>query len=138
MDKQKGAGVQRNIHLILSVFIIIPAAFVYGFSPDGYFNILEITPPTTDLKSVMRALMFLYLGMALIWILGIFKSRWWTTATLTNMIFMGGLGIGRSISILIDGMPSGLFQVGLIGELILAAYAAIQLKISTGNKQQTS
>ena len=130
-----GTGIIRKIHLIISVVVIIPAAFVYGFSPEGYFNILEITPVTTDLKSVMRAQMFLYLGMAMIWILGILRSGWFTAATLTNMIFMGGLGLGRLFSIIIDGQPSTVFLAGTIGELILAAYAAFQLKNQVLNKQ---
>ena len=134
MDEFQRTVISGKIHLIISVLIIIPAAVVYGFSPEGYFNILDISPGTTDLKSVMRALMFLYLGMALIWILGIFKDKWWRAATLTNMIFMGGLGLGRLISLLVDGAPSALFQVGLIGELVLAGYAAVQLKRSAGHK----
>jgi hypothetical protein len=73
--------------------------------------------------------MGLYLAFASLWILGIFKNDYWKTATITNILFMLGLGFGRIISIIFDGIPSTIFILGTIGELVLGFYGWYQLKI---------
>ena len=77
--------------------------------------------------------MGLYLGMAILCLLGVFKSRQWHTATLSNVFFMFGLALGRTISLVVDGIPSIYFSVGLILELLLALWGIINL-----NKYQSS
>jgi Domain of unknown function (DUF4345) len=41
---------------------------------------------------------------------------------------MLGLGFGRIISIVVDGIPSTIFIFGTIGELVLGFYALYTLK----------
>ena len=89
---------------------------------------LDFKVETTDLFAVFRTIMGLYLAFSVLWILGILKSNYWYAATLSNMLFMLGLACGRIVSLLLDGMPSLVFFVGTIGELILALYAFYQLK----------
>jgi Domain of unknown function (DUF4345) len=117
----------RNLHLILSSLIVFPAAIVYGFQSNLLFN----APITTlDQATIFKAIMGLYFGFGSLWVLGIFKDNYWKTSTLSNMIFMLGLGFGRIISLLTDGVPSTIFVIGLFGELILGFYAYYQLKSS--------
>ena len=119
----------KNLHLIISSLIVIPVAFGYGIMPEKVLPVfLDFKVETTDLNNVFRAIMGLYLAFSVLWILGILKSNYWYAATLSNMLFMLGLACGRIVSLLLDGMPSLVFFVGTIGELILALYAFYQLK----------
>ena len=119
----------KNLHLIVSSLIVIPVAFAYGIIPEKVLPVfLDFKVETTDLNNVFRAIMGLYLSFSVLWILGIFKSNYWYAATLSNMLFMLGLAYGRIVSLIVDGIPSIVFFVGTIGELILALYAFYQLK----------
>lgn len=60
--------------------------------------------------------------------MGIAKSKYWETATIVNIIFMLGLGIGRILSSVLDGPPSMLFLFGMFGEVALGLFALFQLK----------
>ena len=119
----------QNLHLVLSVAIVIPVALVYGLFPNVILpKLLDFKVETTDLNNVFRAIMGLYLAMASFWILGIIKSKFWYAATVSNILFMGGLAFGRIISLVIDGMPSTVFFIGTFGELILAVFGIYQLR----------
>jgi hypothetical protein len=115
----------KNLHLIISTFIVIPAAFIYGFQSDLLFN---APISTLDQATIFKAIMGLYLGFASLWILGILKDNYWKIATISNMIFMLGLGFGRIISLITDGIPSDIFVFGLFGELVLGLFALYSLK----------
>jgi hypothetical protein len=108
-----------KIHLIISILIVVPVAFVYGFNPEFLF---EIHPETADEHNIFKAVMGLYLGFATIWILGLYKPYFFRIALTTNTVFMLGLGLGRGLSMLTDGMPSPTFIFGAIGELVLGVY----------------
>ena len=99
--------------------------FVYGFAPDFIFNIHN---NELDLKNVLKAFSGLYLGFATLWIIGIFNNKFWTTATISNLIFMFGLALGRIVSFTVDGLASPILIVGTFGELILGFFALHQLK----------
>ncbi|MBC7875129.1 MAG: DUF4345 domain-containing protein [Ferruginibacter sp.] len=112
----------RNLHLIISSIIILPVALAYGFAPSVVLPVLfAIKVDTTDLQNIFRAMMGLYLGMVIVWVAGILNSRYWKTATIVNIFFMGGLATGRLISFVADGMPSALFIIGFFAEASLAA-----------------
>ncbi len=115
----------NKIHLIISVIIVIPIAFVYGFKPELSFDMfLE----TIDEHNFYKAIMGLYLGFSILWILGVLKSNYLKIAIITNIIFMLGLGSGRVLSILIDGMPTFGYIFGTIAELFLGIYGIWVLK----------
>jgi hypothetical protein len=115
----------KNLHLIISIIIVIPVAFFYGSKPDYLF---EVSLNSTDELNIFKAIMGLYLGFATLWIYGILKPAFWKTATISNMIFMLGLAFGRICSITVDGIPTTIFLLGTIGELILGIFAWYQLK----------
>ncbi len=110
----------NNLHLIISSAIVISAAFVYGFSPNLF---LKVDTNTIDEANILKAIFGLYLAFASLWILGIFNQNFWKTATICNMLFMFGLGFGRIISVILDGIPSTIFVIGTFGELVLGFYA---------------
>ena len=78
--------------------------------------------------NIFRAMMGLYMGMSVIWIMGIIKSKLWVTATITNIIFMGGLALGRLVSLALDGVPGIYLLIGLILESALAIWGLKNLK----------
>jgi hypothetical protein len=119
----------KNIHLIISVAVVIPIAFVYGAGNGNvFFFLFDFTPSTTDMHNIFRAIMCLYLAMAGLWIFGIFNPRYWTIATISNMLFMLALALGRLISFVLDGTPSQILIFGFFGESVLALLAWLNLK----------
>ncbi|WP_299883475.1 DUF4345 domain-containing protein [uncultured Lacinutrix sp.] len=115
----------NKIHLIISIIIVVLVAFIYGFRPDLSFDMfLE----TTDEKNFYKAIMGLYLGFSFLWLLGIIKAQYFKIAILTNIIFMLGLGFGRIVSILIDGIPTFGYVFGTVAELFLGCYGLWVLK----------
>jgi len=113
-------NIKKNISLIFSIFIAVPIAFIYGFKPNLLF---DIQLQTIDEQNVFKAIMGLYLGFSLIWILGIFKKNVWQMAIVSNFIFMLGLAFGRTISMISDGIPSLIFVTGILGEVTLGLYS---------------
>lgn len=116
---------KNKIHLIISVFIVIPVAFIYGFQPDFKF---DIHLNTIDEHNLFKAIMGMYLGFSALWILGVFKEDYWKIATITNTIFMLGMGFGRVLSIFLDGIPTDDYIFGTIAELVLGLYGVWVLK----------
>lgn len=108
-----------KIHLIISVFIVGAVAFVYGFEPQSQF---DIHLKTIDEHNSFKAIMGLYLGFSILWILGILKNSYLKTALITNIIFMLGLTFGRVLSLLLDGIPTFGFLFGTFAELFLGCY----------------
>ena len=129
MFKTKQDFIQK-IHLIISVCIVVPVSFVYGFNPSSEF---DIHLQTIDEHNFFKAIMGLYLGFSLLWILGIFKHQYLKFALITNMIFMLGLGFGRVLSLFIDGNPTFSYQFGTFAELFLGFYGIWVLRNKNTN-----
>ena len=115
----------NKIHLIISVLIVVPVSFVYGFNPDLQ---LDIHINTIDEHNFFKAIMGLYLGFSIIWLFGIFKTNYLKIALVSNMIFMLGLGSGRVLSLIVDGTPTFGYLFGTFAELFLGVYGFWVLK----------
>ncbi|WP_339894661.1 DUF4345 domain-containing protein [uncultured Algibacter sp.] len=115
----------NKIHLIISVLIVVPVSFVYGFNPSSEF---DIHLNTVDEHNFFKAIMGLYLGFSILWILGIFKANYLKLALITNLIFMLGLGFGRVLSLILDGTPTFGYLFGTFAELFLGFYGLWVLK----------
>ena len=59
-----------------------------------------------------------------------FKKDYLKTALITNLIFMLGLGLGRSLSLILDGSPTSGYIFGTFAELFLGFYGLWVLKPS--------
>jgi hypothetical protein len=123
----------NKIHLIISVLIVVPVSIVYGFSPDLQFDIYL---NTMDEHNFFKAIMGLYLGFSMLWILGFSKANYLKLAIITNLVFMLGLGSGRLLSFLIDGIPTSGYIFGTFAELFLGFYGLWVLKST--NKSTTN
>jgi Domain of unknown function (DUF4345) len=119
----------KNLHLIISVLLLAPIAFAYGIAPCTLIPALfNFTTAAIDLQNIFRAMMGLYIGMVIIWVIGIFKPAYWETATIVNIFFMSGLALGRLVSFAVDGMPSGSLVIGFFAEALLAVLGYINWK----------
>ena len=127
----------KNIHLIVTSFTVIGVGLTYGICPNKilpYF--FDFKVESIDLNHVFRAIMGLYLGLAIYWIIGVFKDEYWKNATITSAIFMGGLAFGRIISIVFDGIPSIPFLIGTVLEVIFMIWAIWSLKKNIKKEKQ--
>jgi len=109
----------RKIHLLISAGIVISAAIFYGFNPGTLF---DIQLQTIDEHNFFKAIMGIYLGFSFLWILGVSKFQYLRMALVTNIIFMMGLGLGRVLSLLLDGTPTFTYQFGTFAELFTGCY----------------
>ena len=118
----------RNLHLIISVSIVVPTALIYG-SPSVLPGHLDIQVNTIDLANMLKAIMWLYLAVSFVWILGVYRPKYWKVATQLNVLFMISLAVGRTISMVMDGLPTGGYIFGVVAEYTLGFYSLYQLRI---------
>lgn len=117
----------KNLHLIVSLIIVVPTALIYG-TPSILQQKLDITVATNDLSNMLKSIMALYLGISTIWFLGIWKKKYWKISTQLNVLFMLSLAFGRTLSMILDGIPTNGYVFGVIAEFILGIYSIYQLK----------
>jgi hypothetical protein len=107
--------------LVAGVFLI-PVALSYGVDPAATLPpFMNVTVEGTDETHIFRALMGLYLGMVAFCIIAAFTPAWQHVAVIWAVFFAYSLAIGRIISLIVDGMPSGM----------LLFYLAVELAVGT-------
>tara|TARA_R110002167_G_scaffold17673_1_gene67230 strand:- start:214 stop:600 length:387 start_codon:yes stop_codon:yes gene_type:complete len=120
--------IPKNLNLILSGIVVIIAGVVYGGHPTFIMpNLLGFEVVDLELKNMLRAVMGIYFGVGLFWIIAAFKPKIWYGATLCNVLFMGGISFGRIVSTVVDGI-SPLFTTALILELLFFGWGLYNLK----------
>ncbi len=125
--KDKRDWIKKRLHLIISIAIVVPTGIIYG-ATTYVPMFLNIKVDTIDLANMLKANMFLYFGISAVWILGIWKSNYWKTATQLNILFMLSLAIGRILSMMTDGLPTSGYIFGLMAELTVGLYSISQLR----------
>ena len=119
--------ISKNLNLLLSGIIVIFAGIVYGGHPTFVMpELLGFEVNDLELKNMLRAVMGIYLGIGAYWLIGAFKPKFWFGATLSNVLFMGGISFGRIVSTLFDGV-SPLFTPALILELLFFGWGLYNL-----------
>lgn len=116
----------KNLHLVTSLLIVMPTAIMYG-SPSILPKYLDIQANTIDFANMLKSIMFLYMGISFVWILGIWKTQYWKSATQLNSLFMLTLATGRALSMVIDGLPTEGYIFGVIAEFSLGLFSIYQL-----------
>lgn len=118
----------KGLHLLISGVIVICAGLVYGGHPSLVIPVLlDFKVDALDLKNMLRAVMGIYIGIGVFWLIGSFRSKFWYGATLCNVLFMGGISLGRIMSSLFDGI-SGPFTPALLLELLFFGWGIYNLK----------
>ncbi len=118
----------KNLHLGLSAAVVFGAAIIYGANPSKILPLFfEFEVENLELKNIFRALMGLYIGFAIYWIIGVRKPAYWRSATISNVVFMGGIAFGRLLSTIIDGVSTP-HTIGMILELIVMMWGIYNLR----------
>ena len=119
----------RKAYLLISAVGLLPVALSYGVVPELSLNwLFGIIPEVPNETHIFRGVMGLYLAMVSLWALGATNERYERTAMLSEVFFMGGLALGRFLSLLVDGWPHGLLVTYMLLEMILALVGIILLR----------
>ena len=120
----------KNLHLGLSAAVVIAAGLFYGLNPEKFLPyVFNFGIEDMELKNIFRAIMGLYLGLAFYWITGIRNEKHWEGATISNVLFMGGIAFGRILSTVLDGI-STIWVIGLLLELLMMVWGIYNLRFS--------
>ena len=121
----------HQIFLLVTAIGLIPIAFSYGLMPQKSLGYLfDISVSDTNGIHIFRAVMGLYLALALFWIIGAFKVQVRQAALYSLIVFMLGLAAGRILSLIVDGMPHWLLLVYLVLELGFGTIGMILIRKS--------
>jgi hypothetical protein len=118
-----------RFYLLFSAVGLLLIALSYGIVPKTVLpKVLDITVDGTDLTHILRAVMGLYLGMIVLWVLGAFRVSLTRAAVIAEVAFMFGLAFGRVLSIIVDGVPSALLVVYTVLEVAMGLWGLLVLK----------
>ena len=105
---------KESVFLVMASLGLVPIALVYGALPQFTVPVFYgVEVDTVNGAHIFRAVMGLYLGMVLFWLLGAANAALRVPALYSLVVFMLGLAAGRALSIVLDGMPSPAFVVYL-------------------------
>ena len=117
----------QSIFLLVAACGLTPIALSYGVAPEislRYLFDIDATP--TNVTHIFRAIMGLYMALALFWLVGAFTKKYKLHALYSLVIFMLGLAVGRVGSLIVDGIPHWLLVVYLFLEL---GFAIVGIKM---------
>ncbi|WP_372615389.1 DUF4345 domain-containing protein [Aquicoccus sp.] len=111
---------------------LVPVALSYGMMPERSLPFLYgISDPDLPTRHVFRAVMGLYLGMICFWLAGALRPELRMPALWTVFVFVTGIGLGRVLSLGLDGWPGPILVVYLIAEIALAGTSLVLITRST-------
>tara|TARA_B100000886_G_scaffold75009_2_gene48501 strand:+ start:1608 stop:1994 length:387 start_codon:yes stop_codon:yes gene_type:complete len=112
-----------------SIFLIVVAAGVflaslgYGLFPlTTLKSLYGIEVNNVNALNIYRGIMGLYIALSVFWVVGAFKNSLRLPALWSLTIFMTGIGVGRILSMSLDGIPDMIFINYLIVEIIGAFF----------------
>ena len=123
---------KESIFLVLVAIGLIPLGITYGahpslnFLPISFLDKVEIN--SVDHANIFSGIMGLYITMALFWVLGAFNKSLTVPALWSLIIFMTGIGAGRAISLVTDGIPSNPYLLFLFCEVVFASIGLVFIK----------
>ena len=119
----------ESFFLIFVAAGVFPVALTYGVNPQvtlAYLYDIEVN--SVNLSNIFRAIMGLYIALNVFWIIGAFKKSLLLPAMWSLTIFMTGIGLGRMLSLLIDGIPYPAFILYMLLEFIFAIFGFFFIK----------
>lgn len=109
---------RRQVFLLVAAIGLLPVALSYGLAPGRSLeSLFDVSIENVNGTHMFRAIMGLYLGFILFWIIGAFRADVRQAALYSVVVFMFGLAAGRSLSLLVDGFPNWLLVTYLVVEL---------------------
>ena len=120
---------KEKLFLLAATFGLIPIALGYGLMPvESLPYLYGVSVEGTSNVHILRAVMGLYLAMALFWFMGTRSQRLQAPAIMSLVVFMLGLAAGRILSMVVDGMPHPLLAFYTVLELGFGAVGVLLLK----------
>ncbi len=93
--------------LVVSAIGLMPIALSYGTDPSSWIpRLFGIDAQPVNARHIFRAVMGLYFGMIVLWLLGAFRPSLRQAALISLITFMYGLAAGRLVSFILDGLPT--------------------------------
>ena len=127
---------KHKLFLLTATFGLIPIALGYGLMPEQSMPYLYgVNVEGTSNVHILRAVMGLYLAMALFWFLGARSERLQDAAIMSLVVFMLGLAAGRILSFALDGMPHPLLAGYALLEISFGVVGLLLLKDSESAAQ---
>ncbi|WP_080780096.1 DUF4345 domain-containing protein [Chryseobacterium phocaeense] len=124
----------QNLILLISAIGLIPIALSYGLFPNKTLTTMYgFSVDNINLTHIMRAVMGLYFGQIIFWLIGIKNTSLKLPAMYSLVVFMGGLVIGRLLSIVLDGIPHWMLLVYLFLELSITIIGTFLILKKTHN-----
>ena len=120
---------KESVFLIFVASGVFPVALTYGVNPQvtlAYLYDIEVN--SINLSNIFRAIMGLYIALNVFWVIGAFKNTLLLPAMWSLTIFMTGIGLGRLLSLIIDGTPYPAFILYMLLELIFAIFGFFFIK----------
>lgn len=120
---------RESFFLIFVAAGVFPVALTYGVNPQvtlAYLYDIEVN--SANLSNIFRAIMGLYIALNVFWIIGAFKKTLLLPAMWSLTIFMTGIGLGRMLSLFIDGIPYPAFIIYMLLEFIFAIFGFFFIK----------
>ena len=108
----------RQIFLLVTAIGLIPVALTYGLQPSSSLGrLFDVSVANVNGTHIFRAVMGLYLALVVFLIIGAYRAEVRQAALYSLVVFMLGLAAGRTLSLVVDGMPHWLLVVYLAVEL---------------------
>jgi len=109
---------RRQVLLLVAAIGLLPIALSYGLAPGRSLEFLfDVSIESVNGTHIFRAIMGLYLGFIVFWIIGVYRADVRQAALYSLVFFMFGLAAGRSLSLVVDGFPNWLLVTYLVVEL---------------------
>ncbi|OBT06807.1 hypothetical protein A9267_12970 [Shewanella sp. UCD-FRSSP16_17] len=117
-----------QIFLLATAVGLTPIALSYGFSPSTSLSFLfNIDATPVNVTHIFRAVMGLYFALVTFWVVGAFVQKIRLPALYSLVVFMVGLGLGRLLSLVLDGMPHWLLVVYMLLEAGFAVVGILMI-----------
>ena len=120
---------RESFFLIFVASGVFPVALTYGVNPQvtlAYLYDIEVN--SVNLSNIFRAIMGLYIALNVFWVIGAFKNTLLLPAMWSLTIFMTGIGLGRLLSLILDGTPYPAFILYMLLEFIFAIFGFFFIK----------
>jgi uncharacterized membrane protein YhdT len=119
----------EKVFLIIAAMGLAPLGLMYGVAPEQVLgSLFSIEVSTTNGTHIFRAMMTLYLGFALFWLVSAFKPCLHQAALISLTVFMYGIASGRIISVVVDGLPHWFFLSNIALELLMGTIGLLLVK----------
>ena len=121
---------KESIFLLVAAVGLTPIALAYGLVPAITVPMLYgVEIDSVNVTHIFRAVMGLYLAMIVFWILGATREALRFAGLCSVLVFMGGLAMGRLLSLFLDGIPGALLVIYLFLEV---GFALVAFRLAKG------